>query len=111
MIHFLFMFEYNICYSLDSNYAEQLAVSIASVLKNADTSMVSSNRMMPMGVTTPSSFPETVMIMTPATGMMQNSACRRVGYSRRNSAPVPMVTTGTTASTKPAMVVLVYKRP
>lgn len=30
------MQEYNICYSLDSNYAEQLAVSIASILKNAD---------------------------------------------------------------------------
>ncbi|MBQ8886919.1 MAG: glycosyltransferase family 8 protein [Candidatus Gastranaerophilales bacterium] len=32
------MQEYNICYSLDSNYAEQLAVSIASILKNADIS-------------------------------------------------------------------------
>lgn len=30
------MQEYNICYSLDSNYAEQLAVSITSILKNAD---------------------------------------------------------------------------
>ena len=30
------MQEYNICYSLDSNYAEQLAVSMASVLKNAN---------------------------------------------------------------------------
>ena len=30
------MQEYNICYSLDSNYAEQLAVSLASILKNAD---------------------------------------------------------------------------
>ena len=30
------MQEYNICYSLDSAYVEQLAVSIASILKNAD---------------------------------------------------------------------------
>ena len=30
------MQEYNICYSLDSNYSEQLAVSITSILKNAD---------------------------------------------------------------------------
>ena len=30
------MQEYNICYSLDSNYIEQLAVSITSILKNAD---------------------------------------------------------------------------
>lgn len=30
------MQEYNICYSLDFNYAEQLAVSITSILKNAD---------------------------------------------------------------------------
>jgi len=30
------MQEYNICYSLDSAYAEQLAVSVASILKNAD---------------------------------------------------------------------------
>ncbi|MCD7740480.1 MAG: glycosyltransferase family 8 protein, partial [Candidatus Gastranaerophilales bacterium] len=31
------MHEYNICYSLDSTYTEQLAVSITSILKNADT--------------------------------------------------------------------------
>ena len=30
------MQQYNICYSLDSNYTEQLAVSITSILKNAD---------------------------------------------------------------------------
>ncbi len=30
------MLEYNICYSSDSNYAEQLAVSMASILCNAD---------------------------------------------------------------------------
>ncbi len=30
------MFEYNICYSLDNKYTEQTAVSIASILKNAD---------------------------------------------------------------------------
>ncbi len=30
------MSEYNICYSLDSKYAEQLAVSITSIIKNAD---------------------------------------------------------------------------
>lgn len=32
------MREYNICYSLDSNYSEQLAVSITSILMNADAS-------------------------------------------------------------------------
>ena len=32
------MQEYNICYSLDSHYTEQLAVSITSILKNADIS-------------------------------------------------------------------------
>ncbi len=31
------MHDYNICYSLDSKYTEQLAVSICSILKNADT--------------------------------------------------------------------------
>ena len=31
------MQEYNICYSLDSTYAEQLAVSVTSILKNADS--------------------------------------------------------------------------
>ncbi|MGM9993531.1 MAG: glycosyltransferase [Candidatus Avigastranaerophilus sp.] len=30
------MLEYNICYSLDSKYVEQLAVSMCSILKNAD---------------------------------------------------------------------------
>ena len=34
------MQEYNICYSLDSNYSEQLAVSITSILKNADITMI-----------------------------------------------------------------------
>ena len=34
------MQEYNICYSLDSNYIEQLLVSMASVLKNAEQSEV-----------------------------------------------------------------------
>ena len=32
------MRDYNICYSLDSNYTEQLLVSVASILKNADES-------------------------------------------------------------------------
>ena len=31
------MYDYNICYSLDTKYSEQLAVSICSILKNADT--------------------------------------------------------------------------
>ena len=30
------MQEYNICYSLDSEYTEQLAASIVSILKNSD---------------------------------------------------------------------------
>ena len=30
------MLEYNVCYSLDSNYTEQLAASISSILKNSD---------------------------------------------------------------------------
>ena len=49
--------------------------------------------------------------ISPAIGMMQNSACRRVGDSFRNRAPVPMVTTGTVARTRPEMVVLVWRMP
>ena len=70
--------------------------------------MVSSKKMPPKyRFPTSSSLPVMEIRITPATGKMQNSACRLVGYSFKNRAPVPMVTTGTTASTKPEMVELV----
>ena len=78
----------------------------------AEESMVSSRKIPPKyRLLTSKDLPAMEMRITPATGKMQNSACRRVGYSFKNRAPVPMVTTGTTANTRPEMVELVYKMP